>query len=181
MRYPVMKKIAVLCLLSLTLCYAFKATNTITKSQITFEIKNLGINTHGIIDGLKADFHIDPANPVASMINASVETNTINTDNDMRDKHLKSDDFFDVEKYPVITLKSTAIKHKSGDSYTGTFNLNIKNKTKAVEIPFTYIVTADKVAFKCLFKINRLDYGIGSNSFTMGDQVTISINAEAAK
>ena len=176
-----MKKIIVLFTLLIIISYAFTAANIITKSQITFQIKNLGINTHGTIGGLKADFHIDPANPATSTINASVETNTINTDNSMRDKHLKSDDFFDVEKYPVITLKSTAIKHKSGDNYTGSFNLTIKNKTRGIEIPFTYTGAADKVSFKCSFKINRLDYSIGSNSFTMGDQVTINIDAEAAK
>ncbi len=176
-----MKKIIVLFTLLIIISYAFTAANIITKSQITFQIKNLGINTHGTISGLKADFYIDPANTSKNMINASVETGTINTDNSMRDKHLKSDDFFDVEMYPVITLKSNNIKHKGGDNYTGLFNLNIKNKTKGLEIPFTYTSAGDKVYFKCSFKINRLDYGIGSNSFTMGDQVTVSIDAEAAK
>jgi polyisoprenoid-binding protein YceI len=142
-------------------------------STITFQIKNLGINTHGSIGGLKAEAKFNPADLPGSAIEASVDVNTINTDNEKRDHHLKSDDFFDVAKYPLIKLKSISFKHKSGSNYVGVFSLTIKDKTKQVEIPFSY--NAD--SFKGEFKINRRDYGIGGSSMIMADEVTITIEA----
>ena len=96
----------------------------------------------------------------------------------MRDDHLKSDEFFDVAHYPKIALKSIAIVHKSGNKYVGQFNLTIKNKTKTVEIPFTCTAKGDVNDFNGSFKINRLDYGIGSSSLTLSNEVVISIDAE---
>ena len=145
----------------------------ISHSTITFQIKNLGINTHGTIGGLKAEAKFNPADLAASEIVATVDVNTINTDNEKRDHHIKSDDYFDVAKYPKITLKSISFKHKGGSNYVGVFNLTIKDKTKLVEIPFTY--SAD--TFKGEFKINRRDYGVGGGSMIMADEVTITIEA----
>jgi polyisoprenoid-binding protein YceI len=150
-----------------------QGNTVITHSTITFEIKNLGVTAHGTLSGLKADVKFNPANLTASTLEASVDVNTINTDNEKRDHHLKTDDFFDVEKYPRITLKSISFKHKGGSNYVGTFNLTIKDKTKQVDIPFTY--AAD--SFKGSFKLNRRDYGVGGNSLIMSDDVLVTIEA----
>ncbi|MDB5147152.1 MAG: YceI family protein, partial [Mucilaginibacter sp.] len=132
------KYFALVLLLSITFCSFSQTKHTITKAIITFQIKNMGVNTGGSISGLKGDIKFDPAHLEASTIETSVDVNTINTDNDTRDEHLKSDSYFDAAKYPKITIKSVSIKRKSGNNYTGTFNLTIKDKTNPVEIPFTY-------------------------------------------
>jgi polyisoprenoid-binding protein YceI len=174
-----MRKFFVPVLLIIIIITAFTAVNTtITRSAITFQIKNLGINTGGTFGGLQANAHFNPANLTASTIEASVDVNTINTDNSTRDDHLKSDEFFDVTKYPKITLKSVSFKHKSGDKYSGQFNLTIKGKTRLVEIPFTYTEKDNTSAFKSTFKINRLDFGLGGDSLTMSNEVTVDIDAE---
>jgi len=80
--------------------------NTVARSVITFQIKNLGINTTGLIGGLQADIHFNPSALSSSSIEASVDVNTINTDNSSRDEHLKGEDFFDATRYPKITIKS---------------------------------------------------------------------------
>jgi polyisoprenoid-binding protein YceI len=157
------------------------AQNTITRAAITFKIKNLGITTGGIIGGLQASAQFNPSNLATSSIEASVDVNTINTDNSTRDDHLKSDEFFDAAHYPKIMLKSVSFKHKSGNNYTGRFNLTMKGKTKQVEIPFTYTDKGGTIEFTGSIKINRLDYGVGSSSMIISDDVLVSIDAEAGK
>jgi polyisoprenoid-binding protein YceI len=151
------------------------------RSSITFEIKNLGITTGGTIGGLSAKVHFNPANLASSTLEASVDVSTINTDNSGRDEHLRSDDFFDVARYPKISLKSVSFKHKSGNNYTGTFTLTIKDKSKQIEIPFTFLDKGNTVEFKGTFKINRLDYGVGSSSMVLSDDVTVNIDCEERK
>lgn len=168
-------------ILLITIAAFAYSQSAINHSVITFKIKNLGINTNGTIGGLHADIHFNPADLTASTLTASVEVNTLNTDNSERDDHLKSESFFDLAKYPRIILKSVSFKHKSGNNYTGVFDLTIKDQTKPVEIPFTYVENGNSQSFNGNFKINRLDFGIGSHSMIMSDEVFISINAEAVK
>ncbi|MDP9081384.1 MAG: YceI family protein [Bacteroidota bacterium] len=174
-----MKKLLLPILFIIITASAFTSSNsTITRSAITFKTRNMGIGVDGTIGGLEADVHFGAADPAASTIEASVDVNTINTDNSSRDEHLKGEDFFDLTHYQKITLKSISIKHKSGDNYTGKFNLTIKGKTKQVDIPFSLTQTANGTAFKGGFKINRLDYGVGTSSLVLSDEVTVNINAE---
>ncbi len=138
----------------------------------------MGIAVDGAIGDLQANVQFNPANLQTSTVEASVDVNTINTDNSSRDEHLKSEDFFDIAHYPKITLKSVLFKHKSGNNYTGSFNLTIKNKTKLVEVPFIFTQKGNEMAFKGSFKLNRLDFGIGDSSLVLSDEVTVNIDAE---
>jgi polyisoprenoid-binding protein YceI len=177
-----MKKYFALILLLSVAKIAFSQSKfSITKSTITFKIKNLGINTGGSISGFKGDILFDPTHLDASSIAASVETNTINTANGTRDEHLKSDSYFDVAKYPKITVKSVSLKPKGGDNYTGTFSLTIKDKTNTVDIPFTYTETGNRASFKGTLQIKRSDYGVGGKSLIMSNELNISIDVEATK
>lgn len=161
--------------------YAQVKPQTVTKSSVTFHIKNLGITIDGLFAGFRGDIKFDPANLAGSTIEASVETNTIDTDNGTRNDHLKSDSYFDVAKYPAITMKSTAFKHKIGNNYSGTFNITIKDVTKSVEIPFTYTETGNTANFKSNFQVERSDYGVGAKSLVMSDDVKIDIDVTTAK
>lgn len=153
---------------------------TVTQSNITFTIKNLGISTGGSIGGLQADILFDKDKPENSSIAASVDVNTINTDNDMRDTHLKSADYFEAAKYPHINMKSAAIKHKNGNNYQATFNVTIKDKTKQVDMPFTFILNGSNAEFKGSFKIQRTDFGIGDKSMVLGNDVTVQIDLQTS-
>lgn len=175
------KKYLSILFLFLVNCAIAQAKYTVTKSTVTFQIKNLGINTGGSIGGVQADINFDAANLGASIIQASADVNTINTDNDMRDEHLKSDSYFDVAKYPKITMKSVSLKHKSGNNYTGLFNVTIKDKTQQLEIPFTYVENGGTATFNGTLKLKRTAFGVGSSSMVMGDDVTVTIDVEASK
>jgi polyisoprenoid-binding protein YceI len=177
-----MKKFLAFIIVILTNCSGMlNAQGTVTRSAITFEIKNMGINTSGSISGLQAKVSFTPANLNSSTVEASVEVNTINTDNSSRDEHLRSEVFFDVAHYPKILLKSVAFKHKGGSNYVGTFTLTIKGKSKQVEMPFIFIDKENTGEFKGIFKINRLDFGIGSESMILSNEVTIHIDCEEKK
>ena len=158
-----------------------QAKNTVKYAVVTFEVKNMGINTSGTIGGLQTEIQFNPLNLPASKIEASVDVNTINTDNDSRDEHLKGEDFFDVAHYPKITLSSLSFKLKSGSNYAGVFDLSIKGKSKQVEIPFAFNYKDSDLAFNGTFKINRIDFGVGENSLVLSNEITINIKAETSK
>jgi polyisoprenoid-binding protein YceI len=177
-----MKRIFAPIILLLLVVNAFaQVKTTVTKSKITFEIKNLGIKTGGSIGGLQATVQFDPAHLNTSSVEASVDPKTVNTDNDGRDEHLRSDEFFDAARFPKITMKSVSFKHKSGDKYEGQFNLTLKDKTKLVNVPFTYTDAGATVAIKGSFKLNRLDFGLGGSSLVLSDEVVVNIEVEMAK
>src|SRR5258705_4526929 len=78
-------------------------------SEIKFTIKNFGLNVTGTVSGLSGSIQFNPSNLSASSFNVSVDANTINTGVDMRDNHLKKEEYFNVSKYPVINFVSTSI------------------------------------------------------------------------
>ena len=177
-----MKKIiAPIILLLLAINAIAQVKNTVTKSAITFEIKNLGLNTGGSLGALQTTIQFDPANLATSSIEASVEVNAINTGSETKDTHLKSADFFDVARFPKITMKSVSFKHKSGNNYTGVFNLTIKDHSKTIQVPFIYTETGASGSFKGSFKLNRTDYGVGEKSMILSSDVTVNIEVEIAK
>src|SRR5258706_2866044 len=124
------------------------------KSEIKFTIKNFGINTGGSLSGLKGTINFNPSNLAASSFNVSVDVNTINTGVDMRDDHLKKEEYFNTAKYPTINFVSTGI---TGDQngYTVTGRLTIKDVTKNISFPFTAASQNDGMLFSGNFSINR--------------------------
>jgi len=126
-------------------------------------------------------------------INFTVDVATISTDNTMRDNHLKSDDFFNAEKYPQMTFKSVSFVKKSGNKYALTGDLTIRNTTKRVTFDVVYGGTAKdgygntKAGFKATASVNRFDYGLKWNGLTeaggitVGEDVTIVLNLQFAQ
>lgn len=147
----------------------------VKNSTITFKIKNAGLNVNGSFSRLTADIKFDPQKPEESLIIASVNSSSVNTDNDMRDGHLKKEEYFDVERFPKITMSSVKIIKTGPITYNGIFKLEMKGVIKEVLIPFTFMKLPDKTELKGTFTINRRDYGIGGNSITLADDVTINI------
>jgi len=128
-----------------------------------------------------------------AQIEFSVDVNSISTDNEMRDKHLKSDDFFNAEKFPEMTFKSISFKKMAPKAYELSGNLTIRDVTRKVRFLVTYGGTVKdpygntKAGFKATATINRLDFGLKWNTLTeaggtvVGSDVNIILNAEFAK
>ena len=148
-------------------------------SSVIFKISNLGFIIPGSFKGLKGNISFDPEKLSQSVFDVTVDARTVNTDNNMRDEHLKGESYFDVNKYPVIHLVSTKISSngKKG-SYLFYGNLTIKNTTKEISFPFTADVADAGYLFKGSFKMNRRDYNIGGLSIISNElEVFISVLA----
>src|SRR6185312_12091335 len=84
-------------------------------TQVDFRIRHMALSTvHGLINGVTGTVVWDETDPSKCSVEATIQTATVNTNIDARNKHLKSPDFFDVEKYPVMTFKSTAVTRSNG-------------------------------------------------------------------
>jgi polyisoprenoid-binding protein YceI len=153
-------------------------------SKIHFVIKNFGINTGGDFSGLKGEIHFLPENLSVSTFNVTVAAKTIDTDNEMRDKNLVSDEYFDATKFPVIKIVSTKID-KTNQTGTGfyyfTGTLTIKGVTKNVAFPFQAKKVDDGYLFTGNFEIDRTAFGVGEKNMVLGSNVAVSLSATAKK
>ena len=120
----------------------------------------------------------------------SAETASFNTDNDFRDKDLKSPNFFDVEKFPAMTFKSTSFKRIMGNRWKLTGDLTIKDKTLPVTLDvvlggpeMNQRAQKPEIGIKATGKINRLDFGIGVNlpEMMVSNEVELRVLGEFRK
>lgn len=178
-----MRKIAIILVLLLNGANVlFSQTQwKVTKSSIGFKIKNAGFTVDGSFGGLTASIKFDESSYLKASIDASVDVNTINTGIDLRNTHLKKEEYFNSTGFPKIYLKSTSfIKDKDG-TFKGVFKLTMKGMTKDVVIPFLYTESGNTASIKASFKINRRDYNVGESSWTMSDDVTINLLVSLTK
>ena len=121
-----------------------------------------------------------------AVFEVTIETASVSTDNDSRDKDLRSAHFFDVAKFPQITFKSTSVEKVDDKTFKVAGNLTIHGVTKPVKLDLTLsskgksTATKKPVAeFKVTGKINRTDFGVGSDPAAMiGDEITLKVNGE---
>lgn len=151
-------------------------------SEVTGEFKGFT----GSVETAKDDFS-------DAKIDFTVDVNSISTDNDMRDKHLKSDDFFNAEKFPQITFKGKTLKKVNGNNYKLTGDFTIRDVTKQVTLDVIYNGTIKdpygntKAGFKIIGQINRFDYNLKWNALieaggaVVGKTVTMTVNLELQK
>jgi polyisoprenoid-binding protein YceI len=150
-------------------------------STVKFRIKNLGVNVGGSFTGLQGRIQFDPADPAAATIEATVDVNSINTGIDLRDDHLRSDDYFDAKNFPKIRFVSTKVSGGRSGEYKVTGNLTIKDVTKEISFPFTATPQNGGYIFAGEFKINRRDYKVGGSSVTLSDNLTVLLSVYAPK
>lgn len=178
-----MKRTIFITLLAFTtlLCNAQNQEWTIVSSNVSFKIKNAGFTVDGKFGNVTGTIQFDPAKSSGNKIEASIDAKTINTDNGTRDGHLKKEEYFSVEKYPKISMKATAITKETDGKFKGLFTLTIKGISKIVPVLFSFTEQEGKAKLSGSFKINRLDYTVGSSSIIMSDDVNISIEVNCIK
>jgi polyisoprenoid-binding protein YceI len=161
-------------------------------SQATFAVKHMMISTvKGHFNVLSGSLHIDEQNAANSWVEAQVEAASIDTRDANRDGHLRSPDFFDAEKYPVITFKSTKVEHVEGDEYKVTGNLTIRDVTKPIVLKAEYAGQGKdpwgntRAGLTATGKIDRTEFGMTFNTaletggVLVGNEVKIEIDLEA--
>lgn len=160
-------------------------------SEVSFQIRHMVTQVRGRFNDFKGTVNLDPANLAKSSVEFRVKATSIDTGLADRDKHLRAEDFFDVEKHPEIVFKSTSIKPTGKDTYAVTGDFTMRGVTKKITLPVTFLGSAKdpwgnvRAGFETAATINRKDYGMNWNTaldnggVILGDDVKIAINLEA--
>ena len=180
--------------LSLTLSAQTKWNVDPTHSKVNFSVSHLVISE---VDGTFKSFNgsINTNNDDFSdaSISFEIDVNSINTDNQKRDGHLKSEDFFYTEKYPKMTFHSTSFRKIKGNKYRLKGNLTMRGVTKPITLDVKFGGIANdgygntKAGFIIKGVINRIDFGVAWNAktehggWTVGEEVELVIKLEMVK
>jgi polyisoprenoid-binding protein YceI len=162
-------------------------------SSVGFSIRHLLIsNVRGDFTEFSGTIDFDEVDITKSSVDVNIKTFSIDTDNTDRDKHLASADFFDGEKFPEITFKSSKIE-KSERGLTLTGMLTMHGVTKEVIIPFEFIgkvmgpMGKERLGFEGSALLDRKEFGITWNKtldeggLALGNEVKVELNIEAVK
>jgi polyisoprenoid-binding protein YceI len=149
------------------------------KSAIDFSIRNFGIRVSGTFKGVEGNIHFDPAHPDQANFDISLDANTVNTDNSLRDDHLRGESYLDIKRYPKIHFVSTKVlpSNKTGIWFLNG-QLTIKGHTKDISFPFSATAAMGGYLFKGAFKIKRKEFEVGGAS-TISDEMDVSVSVFA--
>jgi|SRR5437773_9466840 len=146
-------------------------------SRVHFVIDNFGIATGGDFKGLSGTIKYDPSNPTTADFDVNIDASTVNTDIESRDNHLRRKEYLDVKNYPKLSFKSTRITKANKDGYLYMFGtITIKGVTKEINFPFTVTAKNGGYLFEGSFKLNRRDFGVGGNSISLSNGLTVSLS-----
>jgi len=151
-----------------------------------FSVRHLGISTvRGAFTKVTGTVQYDPANPAKTVIDATIDANSIDTRVEMRDKDLRSPHFFDAAKFPTLTFKSKKVEAAEAGKLKVTGDLTIHGVTKEavldVEGPSAPIKDPrgnQRMGASASTKINRQDFGLTADSGMVGDDIPITIDLE---
>lgn len=165
-----------------------------THSEVQFKVKHLVISTvTGAFNSFSATAHTNEAGWENAQIEFTADINSIDTNNEQRDGHLKSAEFFDAESFPQLQFKSTQFTHKSDNQYELQGDLTIKNVTKNVTLNVEFggeMVDPygnHKAGFEVSGEINRHDFDLTWNAVTeaggvvVGPNIKLLMNIQFAK
>ncbi|HLA18797.1 MAG TPA: YceI family protein [Dehalococcoidia bacterium] len=163
-------------------------------SSAEFAVKHLMVSTFkGHFRSLEGTVHLDEANPANSSVAASVDVASVDTQTPDRDAHLRSDDFFNAERYPKMTFRSTRVEQVDGTNWKVTGELTVRDVTKEVVLDTEYegrIVDPwgnERIGFTARTELSRKEFGVRWNAaietggVVVGDKVRISLNIEIVR
>lgn len=159
-------------------------------TQVEFSAKHLGMMTvRGQFEDVSTVADIDPDNPESASVEVTIKTVSVKTNNPARDNDLRSGNFLEVEKYPDITFKSTAVQAAGENAYKLIGNLTIKGNTRPVTLDVTKYgefndpMMGHRIAYGARTEINRRDYGLSFNMvldgrWVVSEEIQIFIEGE---
>lgn len=159
-----------------------------THTATVFTWNHFGFSTPSAnFSDIQGTISVDNAKPADSSVNVTIPLSSLNTNVKALDEHLKTSDFFDAEKYPNITFKSTKVQALGKNKYKITGNLTVKDVTKPVvldavlnkqgEHPMT---KAQSIGFNATTSFDRSAFGVGAYVPNVGDKITVNITTEAS-
>jgi len=190
-----MKKALLTTILALSTSYATLAEAADYKidvkgahASINFKIKHLGYSwLTGRFNDFSGGFSYDPAAPEKSMVSVEINTASLDSNHAERDKHLRNDDFLDVEKYPKAHFQSTGFKIQSDHEGVMTGDLTLHGVTKSISFPVQKIGEGKdpwggyRSGFSGVVKLKLADYGITYNLGPASTHVELELNIEGVK
>jgi polyisoprenoid-binding protein YceI len=157
-------------------------------TSVTFKIKHLAVSyVHGRFNDVSGNLTYDQASPANSSIEIQVKTESIDTTNAKRDEDLRSSNFFDAQKFPMIRFKSTSVKKVDEDNYEVTGDLTLHGVTR--QLTATALKTGEgkdpwggyRIGFETAFVIKRSDFGMKHMLGGVGDKVRMIVSVEAIR
>lgn len=160
-------------------------------SDVAFQVRHLLSKVRGRFKEFNGTIEFDTSNPQLSRVDVTIQAASIDTAEADRDKHLRSADFFDAEKYPTLRFVSTSVTPRHGSTYDVAGDLTIHGVTRQVVFPATFVGAASdpwgntKSAFEADLTLNRKDFGLTWNAaletggFLVGDEVSVSLSIQA--
>jgi polyisoprenoid-binding protein YceI len=152
-------------------------------SQVTFSVRHLMVsNVRGTFNVIRGHLHIDEQNPANSWVDAEADAASVNTRNEARDGHLRSADFFEADKYPTLTFKSTSVEQVEGPEYKVTGDLTMHGVTRPVTFAVEYNgqnahpQMGTRTGLTAKARINRKDFGLTYGTMVESSQVVVSEN-----
>lgn len=164
-----------------------------THSKIGFKIRHLGIsNVRGDFRDYDVSISMTDGDVSTLAASATIQTTSVFTDNDRRDNHLRSPDFFSAEEFPVMTFQSKEVRAVDGNAFELVGDLAIRDVTKEVVLNAQFLGTAtmggqERAGFEASTEVNRLEYGLAWNrlteagGFVVGHNVEIILELEMVK
>ena len=155
-------------------------------SAAQFSVRHLGVSTvRGAFTKVTGSAKHDPADPSKDSLEANIDANSVDTRVEMRDNDLRSEHFLEVKKYPTITFHSKQTKVAGPGKLSITGDLTIHGVTKEVVLdvdgptaPIKDPWGNQRIGASATTKINRQDFGVSSLPGVVGDEITITIDAE---
>jgi polyisoprenoid-binding protein YceI len=160
-------------------------------SELTFRVRHLVSRVNGSFNSWGGTIVADPASLAGGSVSVDIQTASIDTNNERRDTHLRSADFFDAEGHPTITFRSTRVVATGRDLQVHG-NLTLRGVTRPVVLEGRMLDVGGtpgrrRIGFEAETRINRMDYNVSWNraaeggGAVLGDEVTISIAIEAVE
>lgn len=156
-------------------------------AAVIFKVDHLGVApAYGRFNDPTGAVVLDKEDPSKSTFTFEVKTENVDTDNEKRDAHLKSPDFFDAKQFPTITFKSKSVK-ADGDKFQVTGDLTLHGVTKEIVVPITKTGEKDtgrmgyRTGWVSEIGLKRSDYGMKGMIGPIGDDVHLTISFEAVK
>ena len=162
-------------------------------SSVSFSVNHFFSPVIGRFNDFTTSLNFDPSDLEGSEVSFTVQVASVNTQDKKRDKHLQSKDFFNAEKFPQMSFKSSKFEKVDDKNYNVTGNLTIRDVSKEITIPLQVLALQQHpmkkskmvAALKAEFKINRNVYGVGSGSWAaatvVGDDVDVTVLVEALR
>ena len=158
--------------------------------EIVFKVQHVLGFVSGVFEKYNGTVRFDPNDLAGSSIDVTIEVDSLNTRVSKRDNHLRSKDFFEVKKYPTIKFVSNEIRNTGGNQYVAKGLLTMKDVSKTIELPFTFLGIVDNpfekrqeiAGFDARHRLDRLEYNVGDGKYykqgVVGKDVEISLRFE---